>query len=209
MIFTSSEYFDLHNLFNTPGYAGYKPDVREAPNSDGKVDEDKRYLHVSLKYNPPQWALSYLARAHFHACRVAEALDVRDAFYPRVENGTLRVLEYPVGAGTVEHTDFDLFTIVLWRSTPADLERGPTNAAEVPSAHARLAAEELSPGLHIGRLGELAGLGPATPHSVPGRPYVQRSIIYFAMPAMAAMLPTGETVREWLARVYAESRVYK
>ena len=82
------------------------------------VDAGKRYLHVALKYNPPAWAVEYLARAHFEACRVATALGVPPEFRPHEADATLRVLEYPAGAGSVEHTDFDLFTILCWRSTP-------------------------------------------------------------------------------------------
>jgi isopenicillin N synthase-like dioxygenase len=225
-------------------YAGYKPETREAPNGDTKaclscsapwnvaedctachgtgrvpnVDAGKRYLHVALKYTPPAWALTYLARAHFEACRVAEALDVPAEFYPRVADGTLRVLEYPAGAGTAEHTDFDMFTILCWRSTPDDLERDywPSDAGPGENSP-RDDAESLSPGLHIGELGELVGLGPATPHRVPARPYAQKSIVYFAMPDHGARLPWREsecpsvrdvpTVGEWLKERVARSRV--
>lgn len=274
---------------------------------DGRVpnvDITKRYLHVAPKYNPPAWAVEYLARAHYEACRVAEALGVPAAYYPRVADGTLRVLEYPSaaceyegvitgnghwrcvtcgheqmaspggpsdrvcpalapGAGTAEHTDFDLFTIVLWRSHPVDLERGRAARGrmmghslagfgggpnDIPSCvhcgevapepdstcwdayekhdvkHAigggRAEAEAISPGLHIGEIGELVGLGPATPHRVPARPYAQKSIVYFAMPDHAAQLPgtgaggfppqyvgaNGPTVGEWLRERIARSR---
>ncbi len=82
MIFTESDHTGLANLFGRFGgksqHAGYKPDVLEAPNGDGNVDATKRYLHVALKYDPPAWALWYLARAHFEACRIAEALGVPD-----------------------------------------------------------------------------------------------------------------------------------
>jgi hypothetical protein len=257
----------------TGPYAGYKPDTREAPNGDTKlcpecegarvgqpravacktcgnsgrvpnVDTGKRYLHVALKYNPPAWALAYLARAHFEACRVAEALGVPAEFYPRVADGTLRVLEYPSaahnirgvhtvsgcvacgtsvlatrfdprgvcpalapGSGSAEHTDFDLFTVNLWRSTPEDHEQivihdggcyGPEPVWE-PGARE----------FHIGELGELVGLGPATPHRVPARPYVQKSIVYFAMPDHDTWLPLEAcpTVGEWLKERMARSRV--
>jgi hypothetical protein len=173
----------------------------------------KRYLHVAPKYGPPAWAMAYLARAHYEACRVAEALNVPAAYYPRVADGTLRVLEYPPGAGTVEHKDFNLFTIVLWRSTPEDLERAHLDRLDgSPLAK----AQALSPGLHIGELGELVGLGPATPHRVPPRSYAQKSIVYFAMPDHAAKLPPtrdthglkrgGPTVGQWLKERMARSR---
>ncbi len=335
-------------------YPGYRPEVREAPNGDTKVcpecggraavDTDlvcschgtgrvpnvdagpagKRFLHVALKYNPPAWAEAYLARAHWEACKVAQALGVSKEYFPMPADGTLRVLEYPSaghvydpqspfkcangcglpaaldsnevcpalapGAGTAEHTDFDLFTIVLWRSTPGDLqlgddhanqriqpgtngrdganqqgrehgnrvsrgaidaallsdatpptgrrrsERGYDLAAEVgrpaggASVHARTdggtsegsstldRARLISPGLHIGELGELVGLGPATPHRVPARPYAQKSVVYFAMPDHAARLPRAyepmqdrpepptQTVGEWLRERVARSR---
>jgi hypothetical protein len=182
----------------------------------------KRYLHVAPKHNPPAWAMAYLARAHYEACRVAEALNVPAAYYPRVADGTLRVLEYPPGAGTVEHTDFNLFTIVLWRSTPDDLECTDKNllAGEYTTAacqYWRLSkARKISPGLHIGELGELVGLGPATPHRVPARAYAQKSIVYFAVPDHAARLPpmtwpdglprTDPTVGQWLKERVKRSR---
>ncbi len=270
-----------------PVYAGYRPEVREAPNGDTKIatctacngtgnrhritlcskcggaghvnvpnvdagPAAKRFLHVALKYSPPAWAEAYLARAHWEACKVAEALGVPDAYYPRAENGTLRALEYPSaghqlanglqcrhcnqcvplddvcptlapGAGTAEHKDFDLFTIVLWRSHPADLERlaipydRPQCVTDNPAV-----LDRISPGLHIGELGELVGLGAATPHRVPARPYAQRSLIYFASPAGAAPLPapvtfpadarhparTVATCGEWQVERTARSRVY-
>lgn len=190
--FEAHDFDSLATLYRT-SYAGYKPNVFEL--ADGKTrDAGKRYLHVALKYDPPNWAVRYLARAHFHACRVAEALGVPPAWMPAVENATLRVLEYPPGAGTAEHTDFNLFTIVCWRSHPADLELGRAATRDVMghSSAARRAAEALAPGLHIGELGERCGLGPATPHRVPARPYTQKSIVYFASPAMGTPLPRPE-----------------
>lgn len=198
MIFTSCDHEVLSTLFNKPGYAGYKPTVREAPNGDGIVDQGKRYLHIALKYNPPPWAIAYLAHAHFEACRIAEALDVPNAFYPRVENGTLRVLDYPPNTGSTVHTDFDLFTVMCWRT--------PLSAFKAAVVDSRAAA--IDPHCHIGQLGDLVGLGKATPHSVSPLLVRQRSIIYFAMPAGAARLPNGITVNEWLADRYARSRVY-
>ncbi len=275
-MFNAKDHAKLSTLFDPHAtYAGYRPEVREAPNGDTKVcpacsgigtplppgrpeicpvcrgtghvpnvdagRAGKRFLHVAPKYNPPAWAVEYLARAHYEACRVAEALGVPAAYYPRTADGTLRVLEYPSaghqligglecrhcrepvplsdlcpalapGAGTAEHTDFDLFTIVLWRSHPADLQ-----CAGHPAD--RLQLESLSPGLHIGEIGELVGLGPATPHRVPARPYAQKSVAYFAMPDHGALLPDrtvpgpygsgvqrGATVGAWLKERIARSR---
>lgn len=198
-LFSSLDHAKLCSLFG-PGYAGYKPDVLEAPNGDGKIDTAKRYLHVALKYNPPPWAREYLARAHFEACRIAEAIGVPDQYYPKVENGTLRVLEYPPGAGSALHTDFDLFTVHCYRSTPEDFLR---------SCAADPRAEAVDPDVHFGDIGQEIGLGHATPHMVPEREYSQQAIVYFAMPANDARMPTGERAIDWIADRYARSRVYK
>lgn len=198
-------------------YKGYKPDTRESPNSDGKIDHGKRYLHVAPKYEPPSFAISILAAAHYEACRVAEEIGVPAAFYPRVENGTLRVLEYPAGAGTEEHTDFDLFTLNLWRSTPNDHEQEEVVTLDGGGKWWTHGA----PRFHMGRIGSMLGLGPAVRHRVPARDYPQRALVYFAMPANAAVFPAGSVdvhegtaadwsdrpVSAWLDVVYAASRV--
>src|SRR5574342_409750 len=187
-LFDKRDHKNLSRLFEG-GYSGYKPEVLEAPNGDGKVDVTKRYLHVALKYDPPDWARYYLARAHFEACRIAEALCVPPEFYPRVADGTLRVLDYGAGAGSAEHTDFDLFTVHCYRSTPEDFVRTSVVDAR---------AEAIDPDVHLGEIGELVGLGKATAHYVPEREYSQQAIVYFAMPAHDARLPDGVTVKEWL-----------
>jgi hypothetical protein len=205
MIFDGNDYNHMRRLFRVTGYPGYRPAVVELPNGDGKADTGKRYLHIALKYDPPKWALRYLAMAHLEACRVAEAIGVPDAFYPKVENGTLRVLEYPAGAGSAEHTDFDLFTVHCYRDRPEDFVRlDPVDPR----------AERVSQDVHIGELGEIVGLGRATRHYVPERPYRQKAIVYFAMPAMDARLtgaPPGwtmPTVKQWLNDRLDRSRMY-
>jgi hypothetical protein len=188
VIFTHADYQMLHTLFSAD-YKGYRPTVRELPNGDGVVDADKRYLHVALKYDPPAWARSFLYAAHDEAVAYADKLGVPTEFWPDLSAGALRVLEYPIGAGSAMHTDFDLLTTLCYRSTPDDL-------ISPVGAH-----------LHIGEIGEIVGLGEATPHHVPGRPYVQHSIVYFALPAHQAVLPGGQTVGQWLANRLARSRV--
>ncbi len=209
-LFSRSDYQEMSDLFSITGYAGYKPNVLEAPNGDGKIDAQKRYLHVALKYNPPGWAIQFLARAHFEACRIAEAIGVPEAYYPKVENGTLRVLDYPPGAGSAEHTDFDLFTVHCYRSTPQDFVK-VQDAAPFKSnlQRPREYALAIDPDVHFGDIGEAVGLGPATRHYVPEREYAQQAIVYFAMPANDARMPTGERAIDWIADRYNRSRVYK
>lgn len=197
-LFTSDEYRELCSLFDC-GYPGYKPSVAEAPNGDGKVDLGKRYLHVALKYNPPDWAKAYLARAHFEACRIAEALSVPDELYPRVADGTLRVLDYPSGTGSEEHTDFDLFTVHCYRNVPEGFVR-------LDAVDPR--AEAVDPHVHLGEIAEVAGIGKATRHFVPGLLQPQEAVVYFAMPAHTARLALG-TVGSWLKERLSRSRVYK
>ncbi len=204
-LFDQFDHENLCDLFSwRHEYKGYKPDVLESPNGDGKIDATKRYLHVALKYDPPAWAVRYLARAHFEACRIAEAIGIEDRYYPHVENGTLRVLEYPAGAGSAEHTDFDLFTVHCYRSTPEDFVRNGYDAAAIKPA-----AESIDPHVHLGEIAEIVGLGPATRHSVPARSYPQKAIVYFAMPANDAKMPDGQRVGDWIAERMSRSRVYK
>ncbi len=110
------------------------------------------------------------------------------------------MLEYPAGAGSAEHTDFDLFTVHCYRSTPDDFVR-------TESVDPR--AEAIDPHVHIGEIGQEVGLGLATYHHVPERPYAQKAIVYFAMPANDAKMPSGERAIDWIADRYARSRVYK
>lgn len=199
-LFEDKDYNLLHSLFELTGYAGYKPEVLEAPNGDGNIDAKKRYLHVALKYSPPAWAQWYLSRAHFEACRIAEAIGVPDKYYPKAENGTLRVLEYGPGVGSATHTDFDLFTVHCYRSHPNDFKR-------VTRVDSR--AESIDPDVHYGDIAEAIGIGDATKHYVPERDYAQQAIVYFAMPANDAIMPDGTKAIDWIADRYKRSRIYR
>jgi hypothetical protein len=172
--------------------------VVEAPNGDpAHRDTGKRYSHVALKYlpmvdeewTPEQYYLaSMLSLAHSKALKVAVDLGVPPSFTPLFGFGALRVLEYPAGVGaSAVHTDMALFTLNLYRSVP-------------------------NPGLgalgsvHMGELGELIGLGTADPHHVTALAERQCSLVYFAMPDHAAVLPSGETVGEWVRRETSRRR---
>lgn len=200
--FTAVDYQRLSYLFH--GYTGYRPNVSEIPNGDGKVDATKRYLHVAPKYNPPESSRRIYARAFTAACHVAEALGLPPELRPSVNACALRVLEYPPGAGSERHTDFDMFTLNLWRSEP------------VPGMEARDVAGY---SVHLGELAELFGVGKAEPHEVPALDRAQYSMVFFALPDPSVMLPgpvfTGDSVvkymsvGQWLAERMSRSRVYK
>jgi isopenicillin N synthase-like dioxygenase len=215
--FDADDYSRLHALVFRGDYPGYKPTVTEIPNGDGKADADKRYAHVALKYLPGwgtavEWDLlqSCLLYAHLCAESVAEALGVPAAFRPDIRYGALRVLEYPPGAVSHEHTDFDLFTLHLYRDQPECFLRQDADMTQLPAG-----ALALNPGLHLGELGEAIGLGKATRHSVSASSYPQHSIVYFAIPDHDAVFDRNKlrywngddvTVRDWLNERMARSR---
>lgn len=213
---TREDYDALHSLVFRDSYPGYKPEVVELPNGDGKADVSKRYAHVALKYLPPPESRDskarelfvYLAQAFEAAEDAASAMGFQVPLDLRA--CALRVLEYPPGAGSELHTDFDLFTITLFREPQRNV-RWMHEASVTPSPR-----ESYS--MHIGELGEMFGLGPATPHWVEPSDQVQRSIVFFALPNHDMVLPGYElacepesprTVGDWLAERMARSRMYK
>lgn len=198
--FTSADYDLLHSLVFRDGYPGYKPDVKELPNSDGKIDT-KRYAHIAPKYLGHDAAAALrdaLEAAHAEAEAVAQAFDCPRAFWPDIRYGALRVLDYDPGTISNRHTDFDLFTTMFYRDQP---DKFVAYGHDLPAA-----VRAVNPQCHVGRIGAMIGLGPATPHEVLPSATRQRSIVYFAIPDHAAALPTGELVRDWLNRVMAASR---
>lgn len=136
-LFTASDYAKLHSIVFQPDYPGYKPDVVESPNGDGKKDDLKRYAHVAHKYlqkylNPSpslvgpcmreqrKWQVdllsSYLDKAYELSLEVAISIGIPRPFWPVRKYGALRVLEYDGNAVTNAHTDFDLFTLMCYRN---------------------------------------------------------------------------------------------
>lgn len=193
-----------------PGYANARG-VVEAPNGDGKLDVEKHYSHISLKNLAAYTRATYqdrdrlsvaLIRAHGVAEACAEVLDVPAALRPDIRYGALRVLRYPVGTTSALHTDFDLFTCHMYQSTRYGFMA--THAG--PYSEGFLRAQEINPRIHLGEIGELAGLGPATPHEVEAQTEERHAIVYFAIPNHDALLPNGVTVGAWLAERYARSR---
>ncbi len=184
-------------------YDGYRPTPLEAPNGDGKIDEAKRYAHIALKYQHADPKVQdkldcLLVAAHAKAVRVAHALGVPEAFMPKIAYGALRVLDYPPGAGSHVHTDMGLFTVCLYRGHPKCLQG---DFHELPEA-----VKAIDDKTHIGELGELVGLGPATRHWVVASEERQVSMVYFAIPDWAAVLPDGRTVGEYLVERLGRSR---
>jgi hypothetical protein len=195
MRFTKEEYDEIYSLtFDTPGYAGYRPSVQEAPNGDGKWDEEKRYAHVATKYKPCSRLVEYYKAGFEEACRVSRDLAFPHHLWPSWENSCMRILDYPPGAESAEHTDFDLFTIQLYRDQPEGFVRtGTVDQAD----------ESISTGIHFGEMAEVALLRKAMPHKVVSLPVRQKSIVFFVIPSPDSSLITAG---DWLKERYARSR---
>ncbi len=209
-MFTSDDYEALHKLVFRPDYPGYKPTVVEIPNGDGRADTEKRFAHVAPKYFANEWQeaalMPYLRKAHDVAEGVADFMSMPDAFRPDIRYGALRILDYPPGAVSNKHKDFDLFTLMMFRDQPDRF------AADEVYAPTLKRIQRINEQAHIGELGQEIGLGLATPHEVLPSATRQRSIVYFAIPDHDTMLPvsdrwpTGVTVRDWLNERMARSR---
>jgi hypothetical protein len=203
-MFPEEDYWDMHSIVFRDDYPGYKPDVIEIPHGDGKADAKKRYAHIATKYFTGLWHEKYLApyleKAHLLACKAALLANVPAAFMPELAYGALRILDYPPGAESNRHEDFDLFTLLLYRDQPDKF------CSEEVSSPALDAIRTMNAQAHLGQLGTAIGLGPATTHWVIPSDEAQHSIVYFSIPNHDAILPDGTTVRDWLNERMARSR---
>jgi hypothetical protein len=195
-MFTEEDYNKLHDLTFRADYSGYKPTVIESPNGDGKFDTKKQYAHVAMKYMQTAQQrvelMPFLVKAHGEATKIASALRLAPEFMPQMEVSSLRVLEYPPGAMSNEHCDFDLFTLALYRDqVDRFVSKDMGNDMLRYVRHFNLQA-------HMGELGTEIGLGEATPHSVLPSETPQHSIVYFVIPAWETRLPSGVLVKDWL-----------
>lgn len=212
MIFAPSEFDVLRSLAFAEGYPGYRPNVVELPNGDGKVDAEKRFAHIATKYlqgdsDARLWQALY--RCHARALQVADFLELPKEWRPDINASALRVLEYPPGATSARHTDFDLFTLLAYRDPLEGLEF--EHEVFWPYRDGIAAAlQQIAPGLHFGELAEfLPEPGEATPHWVEPMNRWQFSAVYFALPSPKTKLPDGREVGEWLQERIARSRAYK
>jgi hypothetical protein len=203
MKFTDEEYEEIAAHAFRDDYAGYRPAVQESPNGDGVWDEGKRYAHVALKYDPPPALRAYFELAYLEALNVCVSLDVPARLMPDPRECCLRILDYPPGAGSAQHTDFDFLTIQLYRDRPEGFVRlrGESPGEKAASWHE--SDDKVSGGIHFGEMAEVAGFRRATPHLVRPLDVRQRAIVFFVLPHPdAALLTAGE----WLADRYSRSR---
>jgi hypothetical protein len=210
--------------------------VVESPNGDEVKDTEKRYADVAEKYldqylHQPSvtrkteqtdnyHVLSdYLEKAHQLSLEVAIKIGVPKPFWPVKKYGVLRVLEYNDKATTAPHKDFDLFTLMFYRNLPEyfkyiDQLNNNTKYEDFEkmkiSKKLLRSAQELNAQVHFGEILEEIDSKAflATPHEVvsSGGPW-QYSVVYFAVPdEQNAVLPSGLSVGEWMAKRKGASR---
>jgi hypothetical protein len=214
--FTATDYEIIHKLVFRPDYPGFRPDVTEIPNGDGRADSEKRYAHVAPKYIfDPKCGLSNSEAsilATYYSVGLRKAVNAFESaggfcdWEPVYDYSSLRILDYPPGAVSNQHRDFDLFTLMLYRDQP-DCFRAVEET--VSPVLAKLRA--VNPQAHLGEIGELLGMGSATLHEVLPSATRQRSMVFFAIPDHAMVLtPSFDghdvTVKEWLNSRMARSR---
>ena len=184
----------------SPRFKGCKPIGTERP--DKYAAGDYAYAHVAPKYLDTDCGLSKMHAESLQsllqdlnniARRWAVAWEIPREFWPEMEDSTLRILEYPVGARIAPHYDFDLFTVNIYRTV-----REPYKYVEdvdVPSY------------VHVGELWqEVDSSMTATKHWTEPHYRPQYSVVYFAMPKLSAVLPSGQTVADWLLHRKEQSR---
>jgi hypothetical protein len=138
--------------------------------------------------------MTYFQEAYEEACRVCSELDVPWHLMPYKDSCCMRILDYPEGAGSAEHTDFDFLTIQLYRDHLAGFVR--TGTVEQSD-------ESISSGIHFGEMAEVAGFRKAMPHYIKCGMPRQKSIVFFVLPNPDSALITAG---EWLKERYARSR---
>lgn len=217
-MFNELEFAEMARLVFSDDYPGYRPNVIEAPNGDGNLDVEKQYAHIAPKYHRDGALdvlnmLSFLEtplgkfyqRAHHKAVEAAVDLGIPPDFFPDARYGALRVIQYPPGAITHPHKDFNLLTLMCYRNDPGRFQYvGPDQAVRD--------ANDKYPQIHFGEILEkIIPAMSATTHQVLARQggKWQYSIVYFAIPDHATVLPEGITVGEWLKERIARSRYEK
>jgi hypothetical protein len=206
MKLTARQFEELSTFAFSSQNPGFKPAVIESPNGDGVWDAQKQYAHIALKYfdrcTPSHVRVAYLL-ALDEANRIIRRMGL-PAGVVAGDDSTLRLLRYPPGATTAPHTDFDLFTLSLYRSHVGAFVYRQAYEPELLSK-----ARQFSPGIHFGELmTEILGdfHAPATRHETVALDVPSFSAVFFVIPPHEYVLPSGLTVGEWLKERIARSR---
>lgn len=220
-IFNALDYAMLHQFAFSDKNPGYKPKVKEAPNGDGKIDQEKRYAHIANKYiaNMPLAAQvektvfqQALAKCQQVAISIAVDLGIPQPYWPDLEDSTLRLLEYNEKAGAEPHVDRPcLFTLMAYRNLPQYFEYVYDEENDYKKVAVDLdRARRFNAQIHYGGLMPIiVPESSATKHQVKptGATGVwQYSAVFFAMPKLAAVLPNGKTVKQHVDECIATMR---
>jgi hypothetical protein len=182
---------------------GYKKDVVESPNGDSYWDHKKKYAHIAPKYfnnKTPDFVKTIYENIKRESEYVCDFLNIDKKYYPG-NDSTLRLLKYENGAVTAPHTDFDLFTLSIYRNINDTFKY----ISGEDDSLLKIAREKYK-GIHFGELmAEILGVE-ATKHEVISSEQKQLSIVFFAMPYENAMLPKGISVGDWVNERKKRSR---
>jgi hypothetical protein len=211
----AATYARLHSYVFSGMYPGYRPDVTEAPNGDGYWDEGKRFAHIALKYlnkygfgRGSREMEQLLHTMTDVAVEAAVQIGLPPEYWPTIDDANIRILEYPPSAMSAQHTDFDLFTLPMWRNRPDRFKYVTPTVGDIQTGDAILdEAREHYPGIHFGELmPKIDKTYMATEHKVLPSNRHQYAAVYFAMPPLSAVLPNRQIVRNWLAERKKRSR---
>ena len=238
-MFSALDYATLYDIVFQPDYPGYKPDVVESPNGDGVKDTLKRYAHVAMKHlseydikpinkNKVVTLQDYLLKAHDKSIELAITIGVPRQYWPSLDQGCLRILEYGPYASSAEHTDMDLISVSCYRNLPEYFEYVDAGwkGAECKSWEETRQlygkyleyeeqrkmlkrGQEVNKQVHFGELLEEVNpkIYKANKHQVvASKGPTQFSAVYFAVPAEDAVLPSGISVGKWLDERKKRSR---
>lgn len=195
--FTAGDFDFWSDFAFNPDYPGCRKAGFEQP--DSGQGSGYEYSHIAHKYLGQEsvgysnHARTILGQMVDKSRLTAMEYGIGPDFLPTVEDSTLRLLRYPPNTASAKHTDFCLMTFPLWRSDWSYYH------------HSSTAIEKY--GIHYGEIMEQLQAGrKATPHWVDASPVWQYSAVFFAMPSLAAVLPNGQTVGEWVASRKEETR---
>ena len=207
MILNENDYDIISDICFKSDYPGYTPLIIEAPNGDNNWDNNKLYAHISPKYlsrynnkynSNILW--HYYNKSIIEGTRICKLLNLSKDYYP-VEDSTLRILKYPAGSTTAPHTDFDLFTLSLFRNIKDTFKYLDKSEPELLKF-----AKQNSDGIHFGEIMTEINGCQATKHKVISCDEIQNSMVFFVVPNHYSKLPSGISVGDWINERKIRSR---
>lgn len=211
MKWSNSEFDYWASRVFTPTYPGYRALCFEQPDGNKDGESYYSYAHIASKYLDG-WLTGHEMREEARdlieslveeARAWAVKFGIPFELWPTAEDSTLRLLYYPPGGAGAKHTDFCLFTLPVFRNLPQCFNIEVANPDPIPGIPYG------EPKVHKGEL--MASLMPkeqADMHWVDADPdgRAQFSAVFFAMPPLKTLLPSGQTVGEWVEKRKKETR---